>query len=108
MENEFVIKHTKWFEDDYKPKILFHDEEENYSMIWGKYDGSFALGVRWHKGGVNGKGFPSQGSIPTWYVEPNFLIVPILKEILSKSIVQGKSTYIKNISLALEKMESQK
>lgn len=101
---------------DVRPKrwkdiIELYDDGE-YSAIWGTYkyddgggEGS-CLGVRW-----NGKdkkiGYPSQGSYPLWYVEPEFLTESILSSILRKLekvklSKAKKEKYIKHTNKVLE------
>ena len=68
----------KWRQDlSYPIRVLYDDGK--YSVIWGKYEDTKSLGVRWN-GGTD-VGYPGQGAHPTWYVEPDFIAISILQRI---------------------------
>lgn len=71
------------------PVSLFDNGE--YALIWGAFDGYQTLGVRWNGDIDSPRGYPGQGSHPTWYNEPDFLVKPILNELL---LNDEKSKYI--------------
>ncbi len=80
-------------------KDLYDDNE--YSAIWGDYNGDKGkLGVRWN-GGQN-FGFPHQGKYSLWYIEPVYLVRNILIELLYKVNQNNESGNIKNILQALK------
>lgn len=72
------VNPQKWSE-----KIELYDNEV-YSVVWGRYDGEWTLGVRWNGNDGDDIGFPRQGNYPTFYVEPDFLWEPILLSLLKK------------------------
>ncbi len=71
MPNGNKVRPHKW-----ENIIDLYDDEE-YSAIWGFYDGNKGkLGVRWN-GGLD-VGFPHQGKYSLWYIEPEYLVKNIL------------------------------
>ena len=101
------VKPNNWFWDkNYPILILYEDyEEENYSIIWGKYKGVKALGVRWN-GKAKERGFPGQGAYPTWYVEPDFIAIHILQQILTVANDNNETKYLANIKIALKELKN--
>jgi len=86
--------------------ILFDDEY--YSAIWGNYENSKEkkLGVRWNGEG-SGLGFPSSHNKPVWFMERDFLVKPILLELLfqaSKLKEPEAKNYVRNIQQALSEV----
>ena len=72
------VKPQKWFWDENYPiRILFDDNV--YSVIWGKYENSKVMGVRWN--GEDEIGFPSQGRNPIFHIEPDFIALSILQNL---------------------------
>lgn len=95
------VRPQKWLLDENYPiRILFDDEE--YSVIWGKYENTRALGVRWN-GGAD-VGYPGQGGHPTWYVEPDFIAVSILQRILILAIDNNDRDRIADINFAIQEL----
>ena len=96
------VRPQKWFQDKTYPiKVLFDDGD--YSIIWGKFENNIAMGVRWNGGDV---GYPRQGVYPTWYVEPDFIAIGIIQNILTKAIDKPNCSYyhIENINFALKEL----
>jgi hypothetical protein len=94
-------KDWQW-DASYPIRILFDSDEENYSIIWGKYKNHKALGVRWN-GGVS-RGYPGQGGHPTWYVEPNFIAITILQRLQTMAIDTGETKYLDDINFAITEL----
>jgi hypothetical protein len=92
----------KWRRDkNYPIRILI--DNGNYSVVWGKFSGTRCLGVRWN--GEEEVGYPSQGSNPTWYVEPDFIAIGILHNLHSLAIVDRTDDYnIDNILFAISEL----
>lgn len=92
----------KWRQDEnYRIRILYDDGE--YSVIWGKYEETRALGVRWN-GGTTEIGYPGQGAHPTWYVEPDFIAISILQRILTLAIDNNDREHIDDIHFAIREL----
>lgn len=94
------VRPQKWlWDEDYEPIVLYDDGE--YSAVWGKYENSKCLGVRYNIS-ANGStvGYPSQGANPLWYIEPHFLVLPLLDEFLRLAKEEGETEYEKNIEFA--------
>ena len=94
------VRPKKWlWDEDYEPIVLFDDGE--YSAVWGKYEKSKCLGVRYNES-ANGSyvGYPSQGANPLWYIEPDFLVLPLLDEFLRLAKDAKDTEYEKNIEFA--------
>ncbi len=91
------LRSPKW-----EDVIDLYDDGE-YLAIWGRYEGSLSLGVRWN--GTNGKcGFSNQGENALWHVEPYFLARQILQTLLYRVIsapIQRRDEYVQNILSAL-------
>jgi hypothetical protein len=100
MLNAEEVTPKKWTEI----KVLFDDDE--YSVICGKYQNDFCHGVRWN-GYEESKGYPGQGSYPTWYVEPPFLTLPILNHLFIEVIKNPGVGDIENIRYAINRFVSQ-
>ena len=88
----------KWLWDATYPIRVLYDDGD-YSVIWGKYETTKALGVRWN-GGTD-IGYPGQGAHPTWYVEPDFIAIAILQRILTLAIDNDEKEYLENIMFAI-------
>jgi hypothetical protein len=80
---------------DVRPKawtnieVLFCDYSENFSIIWGERNGNRCFGVRWNEDEgsedlSDTRGYPGFAGYPTWFIFPNFLAVPVLKDLLTK------------------------
>lgn len=89
---------------------LFDDGQ--YSAIWGKYNNQErrCLGVRWN-GGKGAKSFPVRGRYPLWHVEPDYLIEPILRTLLTIVIHNPdkhprQALHLKNLRIALNEFLS--
>jgi hypothetical protein len=96
------VKHEKWSNEI----ILFDDGW--YSAIWGNYENSpeKKLGVRWNGQGSE-QGFPKLFNHPVWFVEREFLVKPILLELLSQVLKYPSpetEDYLKNIQQALSEV----
>ena len=100
--SEVRPKDWLWHEN-YPIRILFESEEENYSIIWGKYQNTRALGVRWN-GGTE-RGYPGQGGHPTWYVEPDFISIVILQRLQILAIESGDLQFWDNIEFAISELK---
>lgn len=85
---------------NYPIKVLYDDED--YSVIWGKYKDKKSLGARWS--GDEERGYPGQGEYPTWYVEPDFIAIAILQRILTQAIDSKNSQYLDNIYFAINEL----
>lgn len=95
------VRPQKWLWDkNYPIRVLYDDEE--YSIIWGKYENTRALGVRWN-GGTE-IGYPGQGAHPTWYVEPDFIAIVILQRILNIAIDNNDRKHITDITFAIQEL----
>lgn len=98
------VKPGKW--DNAPIRVLFDDGE--YSVIWGEYDGTLALGVRWNNGEDGVIGYPKSAfGHPAWYVEPDFIAITIIQRILSMAIdkIEKPEYYnIDNIMIALKEL----
>ena len=93
------VRPQKWFwHANYPIRILYDDGE--YSVIWGKYENTKALGVRWN-GGTD-VGFPNQGGYPTWYIEPDFIAIGIIKNLLIDN--DNDTEYLDNINFAMREL----
>jgi len=100
------VKPKDWLWDEHYPiRIVFESDEENYSVIWGKYKRNKALGVRWNGGTT--RGYPGQGGHPTWYVEPDFIAIAILQRLLTLAIDSGQTKYLDNIKFAINELTDQ-
>jgi hypothetical protein len=97
------VRPKDWLQDESYPiRILYDNDEEDYSIIWGKYKNHKALGVRW-RGEIN-RGYPGQGIYPTWYVEPDFIAITILYRILTLAIDEDNIEYLENIQFAISEL----
>lgn len=95
------VKPHKWqWDANYPIRILYDDDE--YSVIWGKYENTKALGVRWN-GGTE-IGFPGQGAHPTWYVEPDFIAISILQRLLTLAIDNNEVESLENLHFAISEL----
>lgn len=97
------VKPKDWLDENYIILILYDNEEENYSVIWGKYKSHKTLGVRWRSGATQ-RGYPGQGGHPTWYVEPDFIAITILQRILLLAIDNNDTKYLGNIKFAISEL----
>lgn len=93
-----------WKDEEYPVKVLY--DNDGYSVIWGKYHGQKSLGVRWSQG-HNKRGYPGQGKYPTWYVEPEFLILPILNKLLDMAIQENRKDKIELIVYAIKEFSEE-
>lgn len=91
----------KWLRDSNYPIRILYDDGD-YSVIWGKYEDTRALGVRWN-GGTD-IGYPGQGAHPTWYVEPDFISISILQRILTLAIDNNDREHLDNIHFAIQEL----
>lgn len=95
------VRPQKWLWDENYPIRILYDDDE-YSVIWGKYENTTALGVRWN-GGTD-VGYPGQGGHPTWYVEPDFIAIAILQRLLTLAIDNNEREYLENINFAIQEL----
>lgn len=94
----------KWRRDSNYPIRVLYDDGE-YSVVWGKFEDSRALGVRWNGG--SGIGYPAQGSNPTWYVEPDFIAIGILNHIHSQALASNNPAFnLDNILYAINELSN--
>jgi len=99
--NANEVRPQKWlWNDNYPIRVLFDDGE--YSVIWGQFENTRALGVRWN-GGTE-VGYPGQGGNPTWYVEPDFIAISILQRILLMAIDNNERQFIDDINFAIHEL----
>lgn len=97
------VRPQKWlWHENYPIRILYDNSE--YSVIWGKYENTKALGVRWNGG--KDVGYPSQGGYPTWYIEPDFIAITILENLLTLTLKNNKEEYLKNINFAIQELKN--
>lgn len=76
--NAIDVKPKKWSEI----RVLYDDNE--YSIIFGKFADKYCLGTRWNEGGSNSViGYPNHGGNPVWYVEPHFISRAIIDKLVS-------------------------
>ena len=92
MPNAIHVRPGRWTDIT----ILYDDGQ--YSAIYGTFTAveqppRRALGVRWNGApGTKGcNGYPIGSGHPVWYVEANFLIVPVLYGLRQKLIAQAPS-----------------
>lgn len=99
------VRPQKWlWHANYPIRILYDDSE--YSVIWGKYENTKALGVRWNGG--KDVGFPNQGGYSTWYVEPDFIAISILQRLLTIAMDKDNDReYLDNINFAIQELTNQ-
>jgi len=97
------VKPRKWLQDPQYPIRVLYDDGD-YSLIWGKYDGKPALGVRWNESENSEAGYPYGRGGPEWYVEPNFLALTILNRLLCLAIDNNEYENIDNIQFALTEL----
>jgi len=69
-------------------EVIFNDPAEEYSAVWGKFRGKLCLGTRWN-GDPDQRGYPGQGEYPLWFVEPDYLVLPILQRLYLLSMRGG-------------------
>ena len=95
------VRPQKWCWDvNYPIRVLYDDDE--YSVIWGKYENIKALGVRYN--GETDIGYPGQGAHPTWYVEPDFIAISILQRILIIAIDDNDTDHLADINFAIQEL----
>ena len=99
--SEVNPKNWNW-DPNYPIRVLYDDED--YSLIWGKYKEKKALGARWS--GDEERGYPGQGEYPTWYVEPDFISIAILQRLLTQAIDSDELKYVDNIYFAISELMS--
>jgi hypothetical protein len=97
------VRPQKWLWDENYPIRILYDDDE-YSVIWGKYENVKALGVRWN-GGTD-VGYPGQGGHPTWYVEPDFIAIAILQRLLTLAVDNNDREYLDNIIFAIQELRN--
>lgn len=100
------VNPNKWqWDANYPIRVLYDDDE--YSVIWGKYEKKKSLGVRWNSGLNDNIGFPKQGKSPTWFIEPDFIAVSILHRLLTKVIDSNENeAYLENIIFAINELNN--
>jgi len=102
MKAKKVIPKDWLWDENYPIRILFENDEENYSVIFGKYKNNKSVGVRWNGGTT--RGYPGQGGHPTWYIEPDFLAITILQRILILAIDNNDTKYLDDILFAINEL----
>lgn len=98
------VRPAKWSKDTID---LF--DNGRYSAVWGRYgvDEHKSLGVRWNAD-EGELGFPNQAGNPIWYVEPPFLVEPILKTMMMVTLQEEQKgsprheEYVRNLKIALK------
>lgn len=84
-------------------RVLYDDG--SYSIIYGKYEKRWAVGVRWN-GEPGTVGHPSARGYPLWHVIPKFLEVPTVEAALLELIKgSGPEEYIEAIRQVLLDLE---
>jgi len=83
-------------------EFLYDDGE--YSVIWGKYENTPALGVRWNDG--TEVGYPRQGAHPTWYVEPDFLAISILQRLQIICIQENDLDRLEDVNFSIQELST--
>jgi hypothetical protein len=58
-------------------RVLLNTGEGGYSLAAMRWDGTEALGVRWNGGPDNLLGNPQSRGIPTWFILPDEIAVPL-------------------------------
>jgi len=78
-------------------------DDGTYSAIWGNYRNSQSrcIGVRW-KNDPTPVGYPHYRQYPLWYVEPSFLVKPMLLEFCGLVIKNNALGKLENIIIALQ------
>ncbi len=101
--NALDVRPAKWLQDpNYLPKVLYDDGE--YSVIWGKYEGTPALGTRWNEGEDGVLGFPNRFGHAAWFVEPDFIATAIIQRLLTLAIDTKDLEYIDNLNFAIHEL----
>jgi hypothetical protein len=73
------------------PLVIYNDDEEEFSIAWGSYEGgSKRLGMRWN-GGRNETGYPNRGKYPVWFMLPDDLSILVIKGLLSAASADRKA-----------------
>lgn len=63
-------------------------EEKDWSAALLNFDQQPAVGIRWN--GENGHpGNPQSRGLPTWFIVPDELAIPILRALLNKDLIGG-------------------
>jgi hypothetical protein len=103
---------------DWSEIIVLYDDGV-YSVIWGRFRRRpyKDLGARYNVGdNPGGRGYPSLGGHPLWYVEPSFLIESILVGLRQQLLEAKRSNtkfhsqndaYLRNIEIALRQAKQQ-
>jgi hypothetical protein len=101
--NAIDVRPAKWLQDpSYPIKVLYDDGE--YSIIWGSYENIPALGARWNSSESSSRGFPNTSGNPTWFVEPDFLVLGILHRLQAQAIDGNNLEYYDNIQFAISEL----
>lgn len=66
-------------------QIILNDVSGGYSVIFGKFEGSYCLGMRWNGDGSD-RGYPGQGAYPLWFVVPGPFEKTFLSELSTMAI----------------------
>jgi len=101
--NAIDVRPEKWRNDP----ILVLFDDGIYSVIWGKYEGTPALGVRWNDAENPPIGYPSLFGNPMWYVEYNYIAGAIIQGLQKMAIdnIGKKEHYnLDNIQVALNEL----
>ena len=61
-------------------RIILNDISWGYSVMYGKFNGTYCLGIRWNGNG-NDRGYPGQGPYPLWFVLPDPFAIVILNQL---------------------------
>lgn len=76
-------------------KVIVDSGANEYSVSIFNWEGNRVIGVRWNGGKDNPIGNPQSRGIPTWFVLPDAVAIPYLKNLLN--------TGLSNINLPLVK-----
>lgn len=91
-------KSKEWANDtNYPVRVLYDDGE--YTVIWGKYFDTPALGTRWNHS--------DEGKKPQWHIEPDFIASAILQRLLTFAIDSQNYGYYDNILFAISELNKQ-
>src|SRR5665213_664761 len=98
------VRPQKWADD----LILLLFDDGVYSVIWGRYEGTPALGVRWNDAENPPIGYPSLFGHPMWYVKYNpiaIFIVQGLQGMAAGNIGRPEHYNLDNIAIALREIQ---
>jgi len=92
------VRPIAWLQNPKYPILVLFDDGES-SIIWGLYEDQFCIGTRWN-GGIK-RGFPGQANHPTWFIQPDLIVLPILQKLQVIYYEGNKYVEIENVNIAL-------